>query len=213
MNIWNVLTEGGILVSAFNRACLLDFESAQTIFEKFDVFITDDVYSCVQYGYVAPTWNRSLTVHPFYFCLRFFAKHREDERLRDVLTQEEFHELEVIEGEIKQEEEIFEGENRPLDEQLFSFRGKTWDFVGRAQTIIRKLAENWTINYLLDKLKNPDTTNTLLHLTDPQKLMEYTSGRNCYYGFKDIWKPYKFSYAASNECPGVYAIFRKKVTH
>jgi hypothetical protein len=143
--------------------------------------------------------------------LRFFAKHQEDERLSGVLSQEEFALLREIGEEIEQQEENFERKNPTSGNEKSPVRKKRGDFVERARTIIRKLANEWSIEYLLNKLKNPDTTNTLLHLTDPQQLMEYTSGRDCYNGFKDIWKPYKFSYAASHECPGVYVIFRKKV--
>jgi hypothetical protein len=77
--IWDILSPGGILVSAWNSANI-SIEAAREICGLFDVYITDDVYSCVQHGYVAAPWN-GVRVHPMFGCVCFFAKHPDDERL------------------------------------------------------------------------------------------------------------------------------------
>jgi hypothetical protein len=79
-SIYDVLSPGGMFVSALSFA-KISIDDACFVCGLFDVFISDDVYSMVQQGYVAPAWNRDRSVNPFFYCLRFFAQHPSDRRL------------------------------------------------------------------------------------------------------------------------------------
>jgi SAM-dependent methyltransferase len=183
--IWDVLRPGGIFVSSFNSPCI-SIEAAREIDTLFDVFITNDVYSCVQYGYVAAPWGGNM-IDPMYYCLRFFVKHPGDKRLERLS--------------LNARKKIYEAGNwEPASS------GMTYSRVFECQLVVEELQEKWSFEDLFNMEYKRD------HKLTPELLFEYTRSQACAMESDEL-KQFNVSTPIALRLPdstGIYLVFIKK---
>ncbi|MDR1334235.1 MAG: hypothetical protein LBJ71_03390 [Holosporaceae bacterium] len=150
--IWNVLKPGGVLVTQLCER-KLTFDEARDICDKFDVYMTDDVFLSVYGGYMAQPCHYERGVNPYYHCVRYWIDHVDDDVKLSVLSDEDKAILRGLKEELGEEELVSGG---ALGESLYKATGSVVDRVG---DIIRKMAPTWKVDTLLkgvDKLKKVD---------------------------------------------------------
>jgi hypothetical protein len=194
--IWNVMRPGGIFVSSWNATCI-SVETAKGICNLFDVYITDDVYSCVQYGYVPTPW-RGDKINPMYYCLRFFVNHPEDERLKR-LSPEARANLESTKKKI----DAAKAGGGQID--LSDFCKNTHMYVSYSETVIKELQEKWSTRDLSNMQYRQELT--------PNLLSKYTISNRGHsiQSNKLAWVnvPLPIAMYAPNGT-GIFVVFRKK---
>ncbi|MDR1334236.1 MAG: hypothetical protein LBJ71_03395 [Holosporaceae bacterium] len=188
--IWHILKPGGVLVTQLcSQGNQLTLAEAQDLCNnKFDVYMTDDIFLSVHCGYMAQPYIRAAGLDPYYYCVRYWVNHVDDKKLKDQLSDKEKEILKSLE---KKRARGMDGESLYYSSERI---------VGNMAELIRKMAPTWKVDTLLKSVEEFEKVSAEFLFNYPnnvikeRKLNEYLSW--CLRGGGSFW--------------GTYLIFRKK---
>ncbi|MDR1333892.1 MAG: hypothetical protein LBJ71_01595 [Holosporaceae bacterium] len=197
--IWHVLKSGGVLVTQLRRG-KLTINEARNICEKFDVYITDDVFLSVCNGYMAQPYVYEMGVDPYYWCVRYWINHVKDDVKLNVLSAKDKGFLENLKKRSvsgKRLDGTFYKSTKSLVDEV---DGKTvYEDNGSYKVeLVRKMASTWKVDTLLENVERLEKVGAEFLSSYPENVAEAREKQDvCLSGNEYLG--------------GTYLIFRKKI--